>query len=74
MTTPQQPKTRTATEVATNIINGVTQDLGRFAEHPDGRPRGLDSATALSACQVRAQLAIGAALLAVADAIRETSR
>lgn len=73
MTAQQQPKTRTAAEAATNIINAVVDDLGRYTETPTAT-RGLDNATAMSVCQLRAQLAIASSLLAIADAIQETSR
>lgn len=60
---------RTPVQAAADLINEVTVDLGRIATHPNGRPRDLQLGEATAALAIRANLAVAAGLLAVAEAI-----
>ncbi len=51
-------------------INTVAESL-RGIESLNGRPRALDGPTAIGALTARSNLAVAAALLAIADALRD---
>jgi hypothetical protein len=54
---------------ALHLINTIGGDINRMTETPIGSPRDLDGPTAVGALTVRSNLAIAAALLAVADVL-----
>lgn len=65
-----EPITRVPYEHALAEINVTASSLRSIEALPNGLPRDLDGPTAIGALTVRSNLAIAAALLAVADAIR----
>lgn len=64
------PVARKPYDHAATQINNTADALRGIESLPDGRPRDLDGPTAVGALTVRSNLAIAAALLAVADALR----
>ncbi|MDQ0758680.1 hypothetical protein [Streptomyces canus] len=54
-------------------INTTAEALRGIEALPDGRPRDLDGPTTIGALTVRSNLAIASALLAVADALRDSA-
>lgn len=61
---------RTPYSHALHTINETATSLRMIEGLPNGRPRDLDGPTAIGALTVRSNLAIAAALLAIADALR----
>ncbi|MFD1656958.1 hypothetical protein ACFSL4_01585 [Streptomyces caeni] len=54
-----------------HAINELNEQVSAITTWPTGQPRPLDGRMSATVLQVRGQLAIASALLAVADAIRE---
>ena len=73
MTTPPPPK-HVPYDYALSMINQVADAINSIGLTPDGAPRNLPADVAVGALQTRSNIAIAAALLAVADATRETPR
>jgi hypothetical protein len=65
-----EPETRAPYDHALSTINATADNLRGIEKLPSGRPRDLDGPTAVGALTVWSNLAIAAALLAVADALR----
>lgn len=64
-----QPDVRKPYDHALHMINHTNETLNGVTALPSGRPRDLDAATAVGTLVVTSNLAIAAALLAIADAL-----
>ncbi|MFD7016069.1 hypothetical protein [Streptomyces sp. NPDC059928] len=65
---------RSPADYAAYLINQTNKNLAQITTDSSGKPRDLDGRSALSALDVSAHLAVAAALLAVADVIKEAQR
>lgn len=69
-----QPTARLPRDHALWLINQTQDSLNRMATLPDSRPRDLDGPTAAGVLTAWSGLAIASAIVALADAVRETTR
>ena len=64
-------ETRRPYDHALHAINELNTQVNEITTWPTGQPRPLEARMSAAVLEVRGQLAIASALLAVADAIRE---
>ncbi|MCL6734406.1 hypothetical protein [Streptomyces neyagawaensis] len=70
----QQPTARLPRDHALWLINTTGESLSSISTRPDGRPRDLDGPTATGALIAWSGLAIASAIVALADAVKESAR